>query len=112
MVSCASMAFITTVWLGGSTAAPAPRPTLPEVLARSAVYVDEYEQALGNIVSRERYRQKTVNHAAIHGSILLGAPSRRTRTQKRELVSEYLLLRLDGFDERNGRERATKIKSG
>jgi len=64
------------------------------VLARAAAYVAVYEQHLGSVIADERYRQDVSFPAAadpVDGPRLPGHPVRR-----RELRSEYLLLRASG----------------
>ncbi len=73
----------------------APTQSAQDVLARAAAYVAAYERDLGSVIAEERYRQDVSFPAAADpigtAAVLLGSPVRR-----RELTSEFLLLRVSG----------------
>ena len=73
----------------------APMQDAKDVLARAAAYGAAYEQDLGSVIADERYRQEVSFPAAADpigtAAMLLGNPVRR-----RELTSEFLLLRVPG----------------
>lgn len=87
-----AMAVVAGAGVAVSTAAAQP---VDVVLARAAAYVAAYEQDLGSVIAEERYRQDVSFPAAadpVGGARrLLGNPIRR-----RELRSEFLLLRTSG----------------
>jgi hypothetical protein len=64
----------------------AQEPDLAELLARAAAYVAAYERELGSLVAEERYTQQLL--PTIVGSGFLPTT--------RELLSEFLLVRLPG----------------
>jgi hypothetical protein len=83
---------VTSVAATLAAQAPAPEPTLPAVLQRTAEYVKAYQTKLAGIVAEEHYRQSVVR--------IFAAPSQRVTPlpQNRELKSDLLLVRLAGDD--------------
>jgi hypothetical protein len=84
--------------VAGTAAAVTAAATEPVdlVLTRAAAYVAAYEQGLGSVIADERYRQDVSFPAAADDPVggaarLLGNPIRR-----RDLRSEFLLLRAPG----------------
>lgn len=63
---------------------------LEALLARAGEYVDRFESAFSNVVSEERY----VQSIAPTGPTFVGDP----RTRHRELVSDFLLVRVPGSE--------------
>jgi hypothetical protein len=87
-----AMAVVAGAGAGVNAAAAQP---VDVVLARAAAYVAAYEHELGSVIAEERYRQDVSFPAAVDPvgppRRLLGSPIRR-----RELRSEFLLLRASG----------------
>ncbi len=83
---------VTSVAATLAAQAPAPEPTLPAVLQRTAEYVKAYQTKLAGIVAEEHYRQSVVR--------IFPPPSQRVTPlpQNRELKSDLLLVRLAGDD--------------
>ena len=83
---------MTSVAASLAAQAPAPEPTLPAVLQRTAEYVKAYQTKLAGIVAEEHYRQSVVR--------IFPPPSQRVTPlpQNRELKSDLLLVRLAGDD--------------
>lgn len=66
-------------------AAAAQAPSIEQLLARAAAYVDRFDVAFANVVSEERYVQTLGN-------------SRGLPTRRRELVSDFLMVKLPSTD--------------
>ena len=83
---------VTSVAASLAAQAPAPEPTLPAVLQRTAEYVKAYQTKLAGIVAEEHYRQSVVR--------IFPPPSQRVTPlpQNHELKSDLLLVRLAGDD--------------
>ena len=67
-------------------------PTLASVLAAAGQYVTEFRDRLSGIVAEERYHQRASTRAQTAGSFRTG------RVQRRELRSDFLLVRPKGAD--------------
>jgi hypothetical protein len=83
---------VTSVAASLAAQVPAPEPTLPAVLQRTAEYVAAYQMKLAGIVAEEHYRQSVVR--------IFAAPNQRVTPvpQNRELKSDLLMVRAEGED--------------
>jgi VWFA-related protein len=71
---------------------PIPEPTLPDVMARVAAYVGEYQDTLAGIVGEEQYWQQVTNNTPLlRGQMPAALP-------QRDLRSDILLVRPQGED--------------
>jgi hypothetical protein len=73
---------------------------LEQVLARAGAYVQKFEQTFSSVVAEERYRQKVMIPDAAPApppGRLMGP--RDFTTERRELKSDFLLVRSDRFPE-------------
>jgi len=72
---------------GGAVALPTQAPlTVDEVVARAATYVEDFVEKLANVVMEEEYRQTSFRN-------------RRATAVHTRLVSEFLLMRVQGVGE-------------
>lgn len=86
------------IWLAG-VAAQAPAPELEAVLSRASEYVHTYERTLGMVIAREEYVQRmpVAGAASIPASPGLAGNIRtpyRIEDQERQMVSDYMMVRL------------------
>ena len=79
---------------GGVTPAQAQSPELETVLSRAGAYVERYEPALGTVIAREVYMQTDRVPEVLGRSGGRGAPLTSFRYQRRRLLSDFLMLRL------------------
>jgi hypothetical protein len=101
-------------------APPAAPPTLDDVLLRAAEYVARFEREIPSVVAEERYQQRLV----MYGQQQFGGRSARPDDQRRELKSDFLMVRsqetdrwvpfrdvfeVDGKPVRAREERLTKL---
>lgn len=83
--------------VAASHAQSSPRPAAPELLARAAAYVARFNDTFTSVVAEERYLQQASGRAALSGSGR-GAGASVVGAQRRELVSDFLLIKLPEVD--------------
>ena len=96
---------VALVLAGGLAAATAaaphaqtgPRPAAPELLAKVAAYIVRFNDTFTSVVAEERYIQNASGKAAVSGSGR-GAIASVVGAQRRELLSDFLLIRLPDVD--------------
>jgi hypothetical protein len=72
-------------------------PSLAEILQRAGTYAVEYENRFSVLVAEERYEQRQIKQmAAPAGNLTLNPGGEARREQLRILISDYLLVRLEG----------------
>ena len=79
---------------GGVAPARAQSPELETVLSRAGEYIDRYEPALGTVIAREVYTQTDRVPELLGRSGGRGASLASFRYQRRRLLSDFLMLRL------------------
>jgi hypothetical protein len=79
------------------SAQPAPRPTSQALLAAAAPYMVRFSSAFTSVVAEERYLQVASGKNAVSGSGR-GAAASVMGAQRRELVSDFLLVKLPDID--------------
>src|SRR5258708_19475622 len=87
--------------LSGAAVAPAAqqRPALDALVARAAVYVDEFVNRFSNVVAEERYVQ-TIRSSRIRPGVRGGSVvSGTTVTAQRALTSDFLLVKTPESDD-------------
>ncbi len=82
-------------WLGALGSAQQTPPGLDTLLERASAYLAEYEKTLSSVVAEERYEQIVQYYlsSAAGGRIA----SFNTWTRRRKLVSDYLLVKVQGL---------------
>ena len=76
-----------------TSTASAQSPELETVLSRAGEYIERYEPALGTVIAREVYTQ-TDRVPDLERSLGLGgAPARSFRSQRRRMLSDFLMVR-------------------
>lgn len=83
--------------VAGPLAQTSPGPSAPELLARAAAYVGRFYDAFTSVVAEERYVQNASGRAAVSGSGR-GAIASTVGAQRRELLSDFLLIKLPDLD--------------
>ncbi len=78
-----------------STQGPSP-VTLDALVARAGVYVSRFTRMFQNVVAEERYVQRTTGRQSV--SVGGRGVSVRPDTERRELVSDFLLVKIPGLD--------------
>ena len=87
--------FCLVVLATGSVApASAQLPELEAVLSRAGEYVERYERVLGTVIAQEVYTQTQRVPDLLGRSGGRGAPVPSFRYQRRRLLSDFLMLRL------------------
>jgi hypothetical protein len=75
-------------------------PSLAEVLQRAGAYAVDYESRFSLLVAEERYEQLQTRQTSVSGGAAamttLSPGGENRREQRRTLLSDYLLVRLDG----------------
>jgi len=94
--------FLTVAGLAGAAvAAPgaqAPtRPTTEAVLASAAAYMVRFADTFSSVVAEERYLQVATGKSMVSGSGRGASPS-QAGPERRELVSDFLLIKLPDVD--------------
>ena len=77
--------------------AQAGRPELTDLLAKTAVYVSRFSNVFTSVVAEERYLQQATGRTAFSGSGRTATAS-SVGAQRRELVSDFLLIKLPDVD--------------
>ncbi len=88
------------VWLALTAplvAQTATRPSETDLLHNAAVYMERFSAAFVSVVAEERYLQVATGRAAVTGSGRGAAPV-ISGAQRRELVSDFLLIKLPDED--------------
>jgi len=85
---CVAFVALSARPIGAQAGRNAAAPGLTDLLARAGDYVTRFETAFSNVVSEERYVQSVIPG----GPTYVGGP----RPQHREMVSDFLLVRLPG----------------
>ena len=94
-VRLAAVACTVTIWSVATLADQTP--TLDSILARAGRYVARFVDEFSNVVAEERYVQDTLgNLSVVPPGRGLTAPLPLSR--RREIKSDFLLVRVDGFD--------------
>ena len=70
-----------------------PRPAAPALLAKAAAYMVRFNDTFTSVVAEERYVQQASGRSALSGSGR-GSSASVVGGQRRELVSDFLLVRL------------------
>jgi hypothetical protein len=92
---------LTLLWLASSTAGAQGGGgiALESMLARAGTYVTRFTAQFANVVAEERYLQNASGRQTISGGTGRGGGSATTTgQQRRELVSDFLLVKLAGVD--------------
>ncbi|MDO8795799.1 MAG: hypothetical protein Q7J25_14400 [Vicinamibacterales bacterium] len=74
-----------------------PRPAAPALLAQAAAYMVRFNDTFTSVVAEERYVQQASGKSALSGSGR-GAIASVVGAQRRELVSDFLLVKLPEID--------------
>ncbi len=85
------------VCAGPVPSAQAPAPALADLLARAGAYVTRFSNVFTSVVVEERYVQQASGRAAVSGSGR-GASAAVVGAQRRELLSDFLLIKLPDGD--------------
>jgi formylglycine-generating enzyme required for sulfatase activity len=80
-----------------ATQSSPPPPRLEELLTRAGAYVDQFNANFANVVSEERYAQWTSGRQTV-SRLGRGAITSSSGQDRRELVSDFLLVKLPGVD--------------
>lgn len=95
MLACGAAAWLA---LPAALAAQVPsRPSEPDLLRKAALYMERFGAAFVSVVAEERYLQVATGRAALSGSGRGSAPI-VSGAQRRELVSDFLLIKLPDED--------------
>lgn len=91
------------LWLAVLGAAPIaagqPAPVeLQVLLARAGAYVGRFAAAFSNVVAEERYVQQASGRQTMSGGGRGASSPTVTGQQRRELISDFLLVKLEGVD--------------
>ena len=95
VMKCVVLLFSLVVLATGPVASvSAQAPELETVLSRAGAYVERYERLLGTVIAREIYTQNARVPDRLGRSGGRGAPVPSFPTQRRRMLSDFLMLRL------------------
>jgi formylglycine-generating enzyme required for sulfatase activity len=87
---------VVAAWILAAPSSP-PAPSLEELLTRAGAYIVRFNADFANVVSEERYAQWTSGRQTMI-RVGRGAITSTSGPDRRELVSDFLLVKLPGVD--------------